>query len=71
MPAMPASAATAGIKNRREIIMAAKRPDLPALCAWQESNLRKVPAIRWWRLTHRPWALSQVDSQTGLGATDG
>ena len=27
-------------RKRREIILAAKRPDLPAECAWQESNLR-------------------------------
>ena len=52
--------------------MAAKRPDLSALCAWQESNLRKVPAIyRKRRLVGRARALSQADSQTGLGAAEG
>ena len=52
--------------------MAAKRPDFPAECAWQESNLRKVPAIRrWWCLDGAAAALSQADSQTGLGAADG
>ena len=51
--------------------MAAKRPDLSALCAWQESNLREVPAIWWWRLGVVAGELSQVDSQTGLGATEG
>ena len=59
-------------RERREIIMAAKRPDFPAECAWQESNLRKVPAIRrWWCLDGAAAALSQADSQTGLGAADG
>ena len=59
-------------RERREIIMAAKRPDFPAECAWQESSLRKVPrhpsvVV----LRRRGRGAVQADSQTGLGAADG
>jgi hypothetical protein len=47
MPAPAASAATARFETkRREIIMAAERPDLPASRRRRESNPRNVPTTR-------------------------
>ena len=54
-------------RERREIIMAAKRPDFPAECAWQESSLRKVPAIRrWWCLDGAAGELSKRTARPAL-----